>query len=301
MQTTNHIFLVRPANFGFNRETASSNFFQKEALGNNDDIHQKALAEFDAFTKTLKDNGITVTVFKDTQSPTNPDAIFPNNWISTHPDETLVLYPMLTPNRRTEVNWDFIVSLAIEHNLTRINDLRYYTRTNKFLEGTGSVVFDHNSKVAYACISERTNKGVFEELCEFLDYQPIVFNAVDKHGKAIYHTNVLMCIGTGFVSICMDAIVDNDKEHILNSFNKAGLEVIAINFEQLSHFVGNMLELKDNEDNPVIVLSQSAYDSLNTNQQQTLGKHGKLLPINVNTIETIAGGSVRCMIAEIFS
>ena len=300
-QTTKHILLVQPANFGYNNQTANSNAFQNQSQQSVQEIQKQALKEFNRFAETLINNKIDVTIVEDSLSPIKPDAIFPNNWISLHENGTVVLYPMYAPNRRLEVSKGVIDGLKEYHKITQVIDLRHYEAENKFLEGTGSVVFNHQYKIAYACFSERTHQEPLQELCKHLGYTPVSFNAVDENGKAIYHTNVLMCIGQQFVTICIDAIAEKDKQTLLNSFTKTGLEVIDISFNQLNHFAGNMIELKDNEGNSVLILSQSAYNSLDALQKQRLNRYSKLLPINIDTIETIAGGSARCMIAEIFN
>jgi hypothetical protein len=300
-QSTNYVFLVKPANFGFNLDTASSNAFQNKPTTETAILKANAIKEFDEFAKTLTANGVNVTIFEDSPSPIKPDAIFPNNWISLHEDGKVIIYPMFAPNRRTEVNETFIKQLSTEFEIKEIIDLRHYEQQNIFLEGTGSIIFDHVNKVAYACLSDRTNKSLFEEVCKLLDYKPISFTASDKNGKPIYHTNVMLCVGSNFATICLESIKDeNEKRVVIDSFNDAGLTVVDICYNQLNHFAGNMLELLDENDVKIIALSKSAYNCLTPEQKEVLSAHAKLLPLCIPTIETIGGGSARCMIAQIF-
>jgi hypothetical protein len=276
MQLAQHILMVRPAHFGFNQETAVSNAFQLEPLKEKDVIQKEAETLFDKAVKMLKANNIDVHVFQDSSSPIKPDAIFPNNWLSLHIDGTVVIYPMSTPNRRAEVNLAFVEKLRERFLVKRLIDLSPYADDDQFLEGTGSIVFDHANKIAYACLSERTNQLLLTELCEKLNYTPISFHAYDESGLPIYHTNVLMCVGKGFVTLCLDAVTEADKSSLMKSFKTAELEVIEISRAQM------------------------AASSLTKHQIQQLERHGKLLPIDVSGIEQVAGGSIRCMIAEIF-
>jgi hypothetical protein len=208
---------------------------------------------------------------------------------------------MFAPNRRTEVNETFIKQLSTEFEVKEIVDLRHYENQNRFLEGTGSIIFNHVNKVAYACLSERTNKHLFEEVCELLNYEPICFTATDNNGKPIYHTNVMMCAGSNFATICLESIKDSvEKEKVISSLKKSGLAIVDITYYQLQNFAGNMLELTNKDNNKIVVLSQSAFNSLTASQKQVIENNAKLLPIKIPTIETIGGGSARCMIAENF-
>lgn len=300
-QSTKHIFLVKPANFGFNNETAQSNAFQNTIKESNTSLNEVVLTEFNDFENTLISNGVNVIVFNDTSTPINPDAIFPNNWISLHENGKVIIYPMLAPNRRTEVNEDFINQIATCFKIKELVDLRHYESQNRFLEGTGSIVFNHKAKIAYACLSERTDKKIFEEVCEILGYQPISFKSVDSNNNPIYHTNVMMCIGTKFATICLESIKDNvEKEKVISSLKKSGLAIVDITYQQLKNFAGNMLELTNKDNNKIVALSQSAFNSLTNSQKQVIERNAKLLPLCIPTIETIGGGSARCMIAEIF-
>lgn len=301
MQSTNTIFLVRPSTFAFNKETFISNKFQFEIVESKESIQQKVLAEFDAFANTLSARGIQVHVFEDTIFPEKPDAIFPNNWVSFHEDGTMILYPMLALNRRLERREDIQTFFKNNFIIHRLLDLTMYEKDNRFLEGTGSIVFDHIHQVAYAAVSPRTDKDLFLLVCDYLHYKPICFHAFDKSEIAIYHTNVMMCIGKFFAVICLECIADKTERALLvNQLKFTGHQLIDISFEQMYHFAGNMLCLQTNENKEILVLSQSACDELTEIQKKEIEKHVELLPLSIPTIETIGGGSARCMIAEIF-
>ena len=301
-QTTSEILMVRPAGFSFNEQTALSNAFQNKIInGNNEKLSKQAFDEFDLFTEKLRTKGIGVTVINDTIEPKKPDAVFPNNWISFHADGTVILYPMYAPNRRYERRGDVIDELKKTFSVNNIIDLSFYENENRFLEGTGSVVFDHQNRLAYACISPRTDKDLLIELCKRLDYKPVYFHAYDANGIEIYHTNVLMCIAEDFVTICLEAILDKaEREMVIESFSKTGHEIIDINFEQMNHFTGNMLALKNKQNRKLLALSRSAFDSLNDDQKRLIDNYCEMIPLDIKTIETVGGGSARCMIAEIF-
>lgn len=301
MQNSQHILLIRPANFGYNAQTAVSNAFQNKLEEPQDDLAKKVQQEFLAFEETLTENGVQVLVIDDTETPIKPDAVFPNNWVSFHADGTVILYPMQAANRQQERRKDIIDRIAQKFKISRVVDLSHYEKNNLYLEGTGSVIFDHVNKIAYACISPRTNPQIFLELCGLLQYQPVSFYALDQQGKEIYHTNVMMCVGEKFATICLDSISNpEEKKRVTDSLINTGHEIIDISYEQLKNFAGNMLELKSNSGKNIIALSQSAYQSLSAHQQKQLNKYSTLVPLPIPTIETIGGGSARCMIAEIF-
>lgn len=301
MQSTNNILLVRPATFAFNTETAGSNAFQINLKETEENIKTKKLAEFNAFVETLRSKGVNVTVVEDTVEPEKPDAIFPNNWVSFHADGTIILYPMYAQNRQYERRPDIIETLKKDFNVTNILDLSKYEKEQKYLEGTGSIIFDHTNKKAYACLSPRTDKELFIEVCEYLNYEPIPFYAHDENGKEIYHTNVMMCIAEKFSVICLASISDSEeKVRVITSLTKTNHQIIDISFEQMKSFAGNMLELQGKDNQKLLALSQSAFDSLADLQKKEIEKYCELVPLNIKTIETIGGGSARCMIAEIF-
>jgi hypothetical protein len=300
MQTTNSVFLVRPASFSYNTQTATSNAFQTKVALSSTEIQAKALEEFDAFVAKLQREGIQVEVFEDTPDPIKPDAIFPNNWISIHADGTVVLYPMCTPNRRLERKQAVLDWVEQQKDFTTIIDYTIYEEQGRFLEGTGSIIFDHLNKKGYACLSPRTDQALFENLMIHLGYQAISFNASDENEMAIYHSNVMMSIGKGFSVICLESIKsDQEREKVVLELEQSGLDIVAISLEQVGHFAGNMLALHTDEQQ-ILVLSQQAFDCLTLSQKQQLEQYAKLLPMPIPTIELIGGGSARCMIAEVF-
>lgn len=301
MQSSKSILLVRPATFSYNAQTAVSNAFQIDLKKSDEELKQNKLEEFDKFAETLKAEGVAVFNFEDTINPEKPDAIFPNNWVTFHSDGTVILYPMCAPNRREERRMDIINALRADFQITKILDLSKYEGEDRFLEGTGSIIFDHTNRIAYACLSPRTDKNLFEEVCRYLNYQAIHFIAEDKNGKQIYHTNVMMCIAEKFSVICLDAIVDNEERiFVRESLIKTGHEVIDISFEQMNKFAGNMLELSTNNNKSILALSKNSFDILTLAQKSKIEEYSVLVPLSIPTIEAIGGGSARCMIAEIF-
>jgi hypothetical protein len=298
-QSTSHILMIRPVNFGFNDETAGSNAFQ-DRHGDNDNVQEKALAEFDGIVNVLRKNGVDVTVIDDTPQPYTPDSIFPNNWVSFHNDGTIFLYPMQAENRRLERREDIISQLEDRFRVKHITDLSRFENEGEFLEGTGSMVFDRENKIAYACISPRTDKKVLDLFCEQAGYKAVCFNAVDEHGKAIYHTNVLMCVGSGFAVVCMESIPNtHEKIVVTESLKSTDKQIIDITFGQMNHFAGNMLEVKNKEGENLIMMSKTAFNALSDQQKTTLQKHGRLIYAGISTIERNGGGSARCMMAEV--
>lgn len=301
MQLTSQILMVRPAAFSFNEETAVSNTFQNKISIDDETLLRNVTTEFDAFVQTLKDNDVEVIVVEDTAYPKKPDAIFPNNWVSFHESGTVVFYPMHAPNRRAEKRMDIIDSLRDQFEISEIIDYSFYENENRFLEGTGSVCFDHDNKIAYAALSPRTDKNLLEKVCQKLGYTPLPFYAHDRSGTEIYHTNVMMCMGEGFAVICAESITDSsENEAVREQLTKNGHEIIDISFDQMMAFAGNMLHVKNTKNDSMLILSQTAYHSLTPNQIEKLENYTKLVPVNIHTIESIAGGSARCMLAEIF-
>jgi hypothetical protein len=298
-QSTNNILMIRPVSFGFNEQTAGSNAFQNRDA-DQQAVQDKALAEFDGFVKTLKENGVNVIVVDDTPQPHTPDSIFPNNWVSFHADGTIFLYPMQAENRRLERREDIINKLEATFKVAHVIDLSRFEAEDKFLEGTGSMVLDRENKIAYACLSPRTNKEVLTLFGGQAGYKIVSFDAVDEHYKAIYHTNVLMCIGSKFAVICADSIPDpHEKNEVLETLRSTQKEVVTITFNQMNRFAGNMLEVKNAAGENLIVMSQNAYQALDDQQKNILKKYGKLVYADINTIETNGGGSARCMMAEV--
>lgn len=291
--------MIRPANFGFNEETAASNAFQKK-LVSEDDISGQAQQEFDRMVNLLRADGVDVMVIDDTAEPHKPDSIFPNNWVSFHDGGNIFLYPMQAENRRLERREDIIAKLEDRFKVKHVIDLSRFELDDKFLEGTGSMVLDRENKIVYACISPRTDREVLGLFCEEEGYRPITFDAVDEKGRAIYHTNVLMCLGSSFAVICMDCIANpHEKIMVKESLLSTHKEIIEISFEQMNQFAGNMLEVKSKSGESLVVMSRAAFNSLNDDQKATLQKYGKLLYTDITTIEAVGGGSARCMMAEV--
>jgi len=239
-------------------------------------------------------------VVQDTKDPSTPDAIFPNNWISTHAGGTLCLYPMFAENRRAERKSSVIEFLQANYKIENVLDLTDLEKEGKFLEGTGSMVLNHQDKIAYGCISERLDKEAFTYWCDKMQFKPISFKAVDDKAQPIYHTNVMMCMGDQFVVICLDSISnEQERQMLLDSFGQTKKEVIEISHDQLNHFAGNMLQVFDMNEKPHLIMSEQAYSKLNATQLKSLEKYNPILPISIPTIEALGGGSTRCMMAEI--
>ena len=297
--------MVRPHSFRKNEETATNNHYQRDiAQASPEEIIERAQEEFDGLVDQLKAAGVEVVVFDEAEPHETPDALFPNNWVSTHADGTVALYPMFAPNRRTERRED--IPLVLEHqfdfDVRQIIDFTEFESHNKFLEGTGSIVLDRVNRKAYAALSDRTDARALEQFCDQLDFEPVAFQAfqtVDNQRLPIYHTNVMMSIGSGYAVVCLDCIdSDDERKQVVDAIAQDGLELIAITEEQVNQFAGNMLELTG-DDGPVLVMSASAYQSLVPEQIEKLQQHTTLLHAPLPTIETCGGGSARCMIAEI--
>ncbi|MGI9343338.1 MAG: citrulline utilization hydrolase CtlX, partial [Gammaproteobacteria bacterium] len=295
--------MVRPHRFGPNEQTAASNALQKPTAMSPGELHERALTEFDAMVGTLRGAGVNVTVFEDTDEPAKPDAVFPNNWISLHADGRVFLYPLEAVARRAERRTDIVESLSTERGfrVTDIVDLSSLESRSLFLESTGSMVLDRVNHVAYAALSSRTHIDALGDFAHRADYEIVAFDARDTAGAAIYHTNVMMALGSAFAVICADAIGDRDKRDvILAKLAADGREVIEISQEQVGCFAGNLLEVENDSGDPIVVLSDTALDSLTDAQRERIAGCGRLLPIDVRTIEHVGGGSVRCMLAEVF-
>jgi hypothetical protein len=293
------ILMVRPYQFYFNQQTAANNFFQSNI--NIENANELAIAEFDAMVEKLRAHQIKVNVVQDTKDPSTPDSIFPNNWVSTHTNGTLCLYPMYAENRRAERKSSVIEFLQSNYKIENTLDLTDLEKEGIFLEGTGSMVLDHQNKIAYGCLSERLDKNAFNEWCDKMQFKAIVFKAVDDKAQPIYHTNVLMCMANQFVVICSDSIPnEQERQMLLDSFAQTNKEVIEISQDQLNHFAGNMLQVFDITEKPHLIMSEQAYKSLHTAQLKSLEKYNPLLPISIPTIEALGGGSTRCMMAEIY-
>ncbi|SEG07934.1 citrulline utilization hydrolase CtlX [Algoriphagus boritolerans] len=305
MQTSSTILMVRPANFGFNPETAENNFYQKQDSRSQDEIRQLARAEFDGFVALLRDQGVNVLVIEDSDTPVKTDAVFPNNWFSTHPDGKLILYPMFSPNRRLERRKDIIEQLMhLGFQVNEIVDLSFFEESAQFLEGTGSMVLDHHTKVIYACYSQRTHPVPLDYVAKILGYSVLGFEAVqeiDGQVSPIYHTNVMMHVGTDLAVVCLDSILKlADRRKVQESLTKSGKKLIPITAKQKFNFAGNMLEVSNDGGERFTVMSQAALDSLNVGQIQQIEKYTTIISPAIPTIEKLGGGSARCMLAEIF-
>jgi len=300
-QSTADVLMIRPANFCANEQTSGSNHFQNPSSPNSD-AQSKALVEFDSLAQALRSAGVHTEIFHDTSEPKTPDAIFPNNWVSFHSDGTAVLYPMLAPNRRLERRTDILESLDINANyrIDRIVDLTHRESQSQFLEGTGSLVLDRLHRIAYACLSPRTHRDALGEFSQRLGYDVIAFEANDRHGRPIYHTNVMLAIGTSFAAICAVAIREDQRAYVLDALSATHRVLIELSFDQLHEFSGNMLELATKNNSRIVALSERALNALTFKQrEQLVTASGPLISAPIPTIETLGGGSVRCMLAEI--
>ena len=293
------VFLVRPAAFGFNQETASSNVFQTPSPGGAD-LERKSRTEFDGLVRSLRDAGIRVLVTEDSPLPPKPDAVFPNNWLSTHEDGSLVLYPMQAPNRRRERRPGIVSELGDDFKIRRVVDLTHHERAGRYLEGTGSLVLDHIGRRAYAAASIRTDPDLARSWGETMGYQVEVFETRDAGGLPIYHTNVFMAIGTGWAVIGSDLIQGaSDRLEIPKRLRDSGRSVLELSPAQVADFAGNILELTAPL-GPAIVISRRGLRSLGPRGRRLLEQHGQIIPVALDVIETVGGGGVRCMLAEIF-
>lgn len=301
-QTTSNILMVRPAHFSFNEETAGSNAFQSnDATQPATEISQKAVAEFDAFVERLRLAGVNVIVVQDTDKPVKPDAVFPNNWVTFHEDGKIVTYPMYATVRRLERREDILKNIQSEYRVEKKIHLEEYENIGQYLEGTGSMIFDRTNKIAYACLSPRTNLVLLKRFCKLTGYEPVAFHAVDGEGKEIYHTNVMMALGETFVVICLETVEDDEEAaELLQKFAETHKEIIEITMEQMMAFAGNMLQVRNAAGDTYLVMSEQAYRSLTETQVQQIQKHTNILFSPIPTIETFGGGSVRCMMAEVF-
>src|SRR5258708_8748363 len=298
MQTTSYLLMIRPVNFSFNAETAVNNAFQSAASDNR--TQEKALAEFEGLVNILRDNGVDVTVINDTPEPYTPDSIFPNNWVSFHQGGLVCLYPMYAVNRRQERKRGVLEELARKFDFSKILNFSTYEKEGLFLEGTGSMVLDRDNKIAYACLSPRTDPKVLEDFCKKTGYQPVVFTAVDGAGNPIYHTNVMMCVADRYVVVCLDSLpVATERELLAATITKSGKEIIEISLDQMNHFAGNMLQVHNARAENLLVMSTQAYESLTPAQVEKLGSFNRILHSSLTTIETNGGGIARCMLAEV--
>ena len=305
-QNSSDLIMIEPKHFGFNIETAEDNHYQiNDDLISEIEIKQKANKEFNELVKKIKEENISVRVFDDEKNIITTDSVFPNNWISLHEEGKVILYPMFSKNRRKERENSFVKSyLNNNYFINQIIDLTDWEKKEKFLEGTGSMIFDRINKICFAAISNRTSSVVLKELCDILHYDLFTFKANQTYNNnrvPIYHTNVMMSLGEKFVVICLESIDDiTEKSKIISLLKKLKKEIIEINEKQVENFAGNLLQVENKKREKFIVMSSKAYNCFSKNQIEKLSKHGKIIHSNLDVIEKIGGGSARCMIAENF-
>ena len=304
-QLTNHILMIRPAQFRMNEQTAVNNYFQASAGLSPEEVVKKSQEEFDAYVSVLREKGVQVTVVQDTEDPDTPDALFPNNWVSFHQDATVALYPMFAENRRLERR-EAVLEILEEDGfiIDQVMDYTAAEDSGVFLEGTGSLILDRVHKKAYCALSSRADEELFIEFCEDFEYTPVIFTAnqtVNGSRLPIYHTNVMMCLAETFAVICLDSIDDKkERKAVLNHLREDSKEIIAISEAQMHSFAGNMLQVLGSEEAPYLVMSSTAYKSLTPDQFSKIEQHCEIIHADLSTIETCGGGSARCMMAEVF-
>ncbi len=305
-QITNNILMIRPVAFRMNEQTAVNNYYQKVLEGlNSDQIQVNALKEFDTYVEKLKAIGVNVMVVNDTISPSTPDSIFPNNWVSFHESGKVGLYPMFAENRRLERRQDILDTLSDKgFTINEVIDITHFEQEGKNLEGTGSLILDRQHKLAYAALSERTNQKVLDVFSEKFGYKQVVFHSnqtVKGKRLPIYHTNVMMCVADEFAIICADSMDDeSEKHHTLEALRSSGKEVIEISEGQVNRFAGNMLQVVGAKELPYLIMSSAAYTSLSPNQIRAIENYCPIVHSSLDTIEALGGGSARCMMAEVF-
>jgi hypothetical protein len=302
MQVPAAVVMVRPASFGFNPDTAPSFLFQREITDSNrKEIERRARMEFDLLAGRLREAGVEVIIFEDKEELNTPDAVFPNNWVSFHHDGTVVLYPMLAPSRRPERRRDIIEKLQTGgFRVSRLLDLTHHENEGRFLEGTGSVVFDHTDHIAYANISPRTESSVLNELCSALGCEPVTFHATYENGDPIFHTDMVMSLGDRFAVFCSESIADpGERKRVFESLKSSGREIISIDRKQVEQFTGNVLQLQTREGRKVLAISTAACLSLRSDQRDAIQKFAQLVESPLPVFEGIGRGSTRCMMADV--
>lgn len=294
------VMMVRPASFGYNPETAENNHFQSDdGKESKESISEKAIEEFDQLVVKLEEKGIEVVVMQDSRSPAKPDAVFPNNWVSFHRNKTMITYPMYSPLRRLEKSEEFIKSFQEDHGYKKWYTFDHYEEDGFFLEGTGSMIIDRENNFLFACLGPRTDIKILEKFCILMACQKFHFHAVDDIGQDIYHTNVMMMIGSEYAVACLDTIKDpKEKEEFIHHLNRLNKEIIDISQEQVNQFAGNMLELFGENGKSYLIMSSAAFKSLSNDQIERLEKYSEIVHSDIETIEKYGGGSARCMIAQ---
>ena len=294
------ILMIRPIQFGYNVQTAVNNAFQRLETDDKVRVQQNAIKEFDAFVQALRSHDIDVLVVQDTEAPYTPDSVFPNNWISFHEDGSVVMYPMFAENRRLERKLTVLEAIQKRFVINRKLDYTANESKGKFLEGTGSFVLDRTNKLAYACRSPRTDESLFRLFCAQMGYQPVVFNAFDEWGQAIYHTNVMMCIADQYAVVALDSVDSSDRPLVSGMLENSGKTTIPISKLQMKAFAGNMLQVENRYGKRFLVMSTRACHSLYPKQLEQLKSFNPIIHASLDTIERNGGGSARCMMAEIF-
>ena len=298
-QSTNSVLMIRPGRFYPNPETAADNAFQRNADSDSDALTLMAGKEFDAAVRTLRAAGVNVHVFEDTAEPEKPDAVFPNNWISTHHDGRIAVFPMYSALRRRERRQDIIEELRNHYRVTKVIDYSAFEDDGCCLEGTGSLVFDHLNKIAYVSLSNRSNTKVIQRFADDFSYEPVTFTSIDSNGQPIYHTNVMMCIGTAVAMVGLETIQNKaERQQVRARLEKTKKEIVELSADQIANFAGNAIELHNKSGEKLLVLSSRAARALTEEQRKTLTRHARLLPLELPTIE-LGGGSARCMMATI--
>ena len=301
-QLASNLLMIRPCQFFSNPQTADSNKFQGRSKLSDNELQEAALGEFEMLVSRLREEDINIYVFDDTPNPITPDSVFPNNWVSLHSDGMVVLYPMEAENRRFERRLDIIYELRDKHgfDIKKIIDMSYLEKKQEYLEGTGSMILDHVNKIAYACLSSRTHKNALQDYSKKFGFSVVTFHAKDASESDIYHTNVIMSLGEKLAVLCEDAIpIDFEKKQIKDSLQSTGHEIVNISLDQMTSFAGNVLEVISNSDEHLMLMSERAEKSLTKKQKSIIEKYCRIISSPINNIEDSAGGSVRCMIAEI--
>jgi hypothetical protein len=298
-QSTDSVLMIRPGRFYPNPETAADNAFQRSADRGPEALTLMARTEFDAAVGTLQEAGVKVHVFEDTIKPEKPDAVFPNNWISMHHDGRIALFPMYSPLRRRERREDIINELRRHYYVTQIIDYSFFEREGFCLEGTGSLVLDHLNNIAYVSLSNRSHLNVIHRFAGDFGYQPVTFTSTDSNRQPIYHTNVMMCIGTAFALVGLELISNEaEQQRVRNRLETSGKEIVELSSDQIANFAGNAIELHNTDGEKLLVLSTRAASALTRDQRQRLSRYARIVPVELPTIE-LGGGSARCMIATI--
>jgi hypothetical protein len=298
-QSTNSVVMIRPSRFYLNPETAADNAFQRNDARDSDALTLMARKEFDAAVQTLRAAEVNVHVFEDTAEPEKPDAVFPNNWISTHHDGRVALFPMYSALRRRERRQDIVEELRKHYRVTDVIDYSAFEDHGSYLEGTGSLVLDHLNKIAYVSLSNRSNPKVVKRFADDFGYEPVTFTSIGSDGQPIYHTNVIMCIATGFAMVGLEMIPNKaERQQVRACLEKTGKEIVELSADQIANFAGNAIELHNKDGEKLLVLSSRAVRALTENQREKLSRYARLVPLDLPTIE-LAGGSARCMIATI--